>query len=127
MAGAAYVSGGLVQALFVLNIKDYVYESWQGTLLSFGFLLIAVACNTILAKRLPTMESLILILHIFGVFMFIPLWVLSPKRAGGSPFVEFYNPNGWISNGVATWAGINSPISGLIGFDCSVHMGMLIS
>jgi hypothetical protein len=69
-------------------------------------------------------EGLFVLLHILGVLMFVPLWILSPRRIGGSPITEFYNPNGWISNGVATWAGINSPISGLIGFDCSVHMGI---
>jgi hypothetical protein len=71
-------------------------------------------------------ESLFVFVHILGVLMFIPLWILSHRRVDDSPFIEFYNPSGWISNGVATLVGINSPISGLIGFDCSVYMGILI-
>ena len=91
------------------------------------FLFMAVFCNTILAKRLPLIESVFVFCHIFGVLIFIPLWILIPRRGGSSPLITFYNPSGWISNGVATWAGINAPTTALIGFDCSVHMGMLIS
>jgi choline transport protein len=82
-----------------------------------------VAFNTVLAKRLPLVEGLFVICHVLGVVLFIPLWVLSPRRNGGAPLVEFYNPGGWSSNGVATMAGLTSPLSALIGFDCSVHMG----
>ena len=126
-AGAAYIAGTLVQALFVLNIPNYDYERWQGSLLTIGFLLIAIIFNTLLARRLPMVEGIFVFLHILGVAIFIPLWILSPKREGGSPLIEFYNPNGWISNGLATCVGITAPITGLLGFDCSVHMGMLIS
>jgi amino acid transporter len=54
--------------------------------------------------------------------MIIPLWVLSPPKEGGSPIVDFYNPSGWRSNGLATLVGLTGPITALIGFDCSVHM-----
>jgi choline transport protein len=86
----------------------------------------AVFFNTVLVKRLPMVESIFFFVHILGVLIFIPLWFLMPRSEGGSPITEFYNPNGWISNGVATWAGINAPTTALIGFDCSVHMGKLI-
>jgi hypothetical protein len=71
-------------------------------------------------------EGIFVFCHILGIVIFVPLWVLSPRREGGSPLVDFYNPNGWMSNGVATLAGVASPLSALIGFDCSIHMGMLI-
>jgi amino acid transporter len=68
------------------------------------------------------LEGIFVFCHILGVLIFIPLWILSPIREGGSPLVNFYNPNGWVSNGVATLVGSSVPISTLLGFDCSVHM-----
>jgi choline transport protein len=87
---------------------------------------VAVFFNTILAKKLPMIEGIFVFCHIIGILIFIPLWILIPRRVGGSPLITFFNPNGWSSNGVATWAGINAPTTALIGFDCSVHMGKLI-
>jgi hypothetical protein len=72
-------------------------------------------------------EGLLVFCHILGIVIFIPLWILLPRREGGSPLVDFYNLNGWMSNGVATLVSINGPISALIGFDCAVHMGILIA
>jgi hypothetical protein len=108
-------------------MPNYVYERWQGSLISFGFLLIAITFNTVLARRLPMVANLFVFCHVFGIVILIPLLVLSPKRHGGSPLVEFYNPNGWASNGLATLVGVSSPLTAVIGFDCSVHMCMSIS
>jgi amino acid transporter len=69
-------------------------------------------------------EGIFVLCHILGIVIMIPLWIMSPLREGGSPLVDFYNPNGWSSNGVATMVGSIAPIGSLIGFDCSVHMCM---
>jgi hypothetical protein len=108
-------------------MPNYTFERWHGSLLGLAFLVLGITFNTILARRLPMVEGLFVFCHILGVVIFVPLWVLSPRREGGSPLVEFYNPSGWISNGVATLVSINAPITTLIGFDCSVHMCMLRS
>jgi choline transport protein len=70
-------------------------------------------------------ESIFVILHILGILIFIPLWALSPRREGGSPLIDFYNGGGWASNGLSTMIGTVGPVAALIGFDCSVHMGIL--
>jgi hypothetical protein len=31
-----------------------------------------------------------------------------------------------MSNGLATWVGVNAPVASLVGFDCSVHMSKTI-
>jgi hypothetical protein len=80
--------------------------------------------NTALARKLPLVEAIFVILHILGIFIFVPLWVLSP-RAAGSPVVDFFDGGGWASNGLSTMIGTVGPVAALIGFDCSVHMGML--
>jgi len=112
----------MIQGLFVLNIPTYNYKQWHGSLLDLAFLLVAVVFNTILARRLPLVEGLFVFFHILGVVIFIPVWVLSPTRAGGSPLTEFFNPGGWSSTGLAAMIGMVGPITALIGFDCSVHM-----
>jgi choline transport protein len=108
----------------VLNIPDYIFKRWHGTLLALAYLLIAIVFNTLLARRLPMLEGIFVIIHILGILILIPVWILSPRSEGGSPLVDFYNPNGWASNGVATMIGSVVPITALIGFDCSVHMCM---
>ena len=64
--------------------------------------------------------------HILGVVIFIPVLAFSPKRdvQARSPLIESYNPGGWASSALATMIGSLAPASALIGFDCSVHMGM---
>ena len=96
----------------------------HSTLLALGITGIAMLCNTVLARKLPMIEVILVLLHILGVFIVVPLWALSPIAKGGSPLTQFYNPGGWSSYGVATWVGMLSTSASLIGFDCNVHMGL---
>jgi hypothetical protein len=89
-------------------------------------MLFAVFFKTILAKQLPIVEGFLVVLHVLGVFILVPVLVLLPKSKGGSPLVEFYNPGGWQSDGIATMVGSVAAITALIGFDCSIHMCKLI-
>jgi amino acid transporter len=111
----------------VLHYETYVPKQWHASLLTLAYLAIAVGFNTLCASGLPMLEAGLVFLHILGVFIFIPVWVLSPKREAGSPLVDFYNPGGWPSYGLATMVGAAPVITTLVGFDCSVHMGMLSS
>jgi amino acid transporter len=120
------VAGTLIQSIFVLTIKTYDPHPWHGTLLTIAFAIIAVIFNTFFARQLPMIEIVFVILHIVGVVIFIPLLAMAPKSDGGSPIVDFYNANGWASNGVATLVATVGPSAALTGFDCSVHMGMFI-
>jgi len=68
-----------VQGLIVLNKSDYIPESWHAVLLTFATISIAVIFNTLLAKKLPLVEGLVLILHVGGFFaILIPLWLVTP-------------------------------------------------
>jgi amino acid transporter len=124
VAAVSYLCGTVIQSLFILNISSYIPEAWHGTLLTICIVTIAVIFNTVLAKKLPFVEGLLATIHFLGIGVLIPVWVLSPERKGGSPLVEFYNPGGWSSNGVATLVSILYSVTALLGFDCSVHMGL---
>ena len=75
-----------------------------------------------LAARLPLIEGTVLILHLAGFFaIIVPLWVMAP-RAHPSILLDFSNNGGWSTTGVSAMIGLTSPMSVLIGYDCSVHM-----
>jgi hypothetical protein len=127
IARGAFVAASLIQGLFVLNIKSYESKRWHGSLLMLGFILAAIIFNTLLARKLPMMEGIFVLIHILGIVILVPQLILLPRSGGAFPFIEFYNSSGWSSNGLATMVGASGPIAALIGFDCSVHMGTFSS
>jgi len=122
ITGSSYLAGTIIQSLFVLNVANYDYQRWHGTLLTIMIVVVAIVFNTVGARRLPLIEGLLVVCHILGIVILIPLWVLLPTRKGGAPLVEFYNPSGWNSIGTSTMVGMLSTVVSMLGFDCSVHM-----
>jgi amino acid transporter len=119
----AFLAGTIIQGLIVLNNPNYDFQRWHGTLLVIAITLFSIIFNTFLAKRLPFVEVLILILHVCGLFaIVIPLWVLAPRRSAKQVFTEFNNVGAWNSAGTATLVGFSTTITALIGYDCAVHM-----
>lgn len=120
--------GGILQGLIALNKADYVYEPFHATLLSIGVVTFSVVFNTSLAERLPLIEGIILIFHLIGFFVIIiPLWVMGPRGDPNTVLLKFTNDGGWSSKGLAAMVGLTSPMSVLIGYDCSVHLCKLKS
>lgn len=112
----------MVQGLISLNDESYVSHPWHGTLLSIAAITFAIIFNTVLAAKLPLVEGIVLVLHIVGFLgIAVPLWVLAPK-ASGRVLVEFSDNGGWSSMGIAAMIGLQTPLTALIGYDCSVHM-----
>ncbi|PYI03375.1 amino acid permease [Aspergillus sclerotiicarbonarius CBS 121057] len=119
----AYLAGTIIQGLIVLNNPTYVFERWHGTLLVIAITAFSILFNTFLAKNLPMVEGLILIIHVVGLFaIIIPLWVLAPRNSPKAVFTDFNDGGGWGSAGTATLVGLSTTITSMIGYDCSVHM-----
>ena len=127
ISSASFLAGTIVQGLFILNLPDYVSRRWHGSLLVIAVAAVAISFNTVLAKKLPLFEGILVILHILGIAIVIPLWVLSPIRRGGDALTLFYNGSGWSSVGLATMVGLLPVALSLLGLDCSVHMGKMKS
>ncbi|KAH9903775.1 amino acid/polyamine transporter I [Xylariomycetidae sp. FL2044] len=122
-ASTAYIAGTQIQGLVVLNYPNYVYEPWHGTLITIAVAAFAVLFNTFLARKLPLIEGLVLVIHIFGFFgILVTLWVLSPRLPAKTVFTEFNNGGGWNSVGSSTILGITSGVIPLLGADAAVHM-----
>lgn len=121
-AAGSFVAGTQIQGLLVLNYPNYNYESYHGTLLMIGIGLFAVFFNTVMARKLPLIEGLILIIHI-GAFIgiIVTLWVLAPRRDAAFVFSQFNN-DGWSSLGLSSLAGATAAISPFLGADGAVHM-----
>lgn len=76
----SYAAVKVLQAIIILNYPAYEPSQWHQTLVLFAILLLALVTNTLLARQLPTLESIILLIHIFGFFgVLIPLVYLGPK------------------------------------------------
>ena len=72
---------------------------------------VAILFNTFFAKKLPLIEGIILIIHVFGFFgILIPLWALAPRQPAQAVFTEFTNAYGWPSQSVACLVGIIGPM-----------------
>ncbi|KAH2189386.1 hypothetical protein KXV88_008681 [Aspergillus fumigatus] len=77
----AFLAGTIIQGLVVLNDPTYEFQRWHGTLLVVAITTFSILFNTFLAKNLPMVEGLILIIHVVGLFaIIIPLWVLAPRN-----------------------------------------------
>lgn len=122
-ANTAFLAGTQIQGLAVLNYPDYTPERWHGTLLTFAVASFSVFFNTFLVKKLPLVEGLVLIVHVFGFFgVLITLWVLGPKGNASEVFTTFNNYGGWSSDGLSAVVGILAVMIPLLGADGAVHM-----
>ena len=115
--------GGIIQGLIALNNPEYGFERWHATLLTIAIVTFAIVFNTVLAVRLPLVEGCILVLHLAGFFaIFIPMWVLAPRAKPQDVLLTYTDNGGWGSLGLSAMIGLQTSLSALIGYDCSVHM-----
>lgn len=122
-ANTAFLAGTQIQGLAILNYPDYVPERWHGTLLTFAVASFSVFFNTFLVKKLPLVEGIVLIVHIFGFFaVLITLWVMAPRSDPYEVFTTFNNYGGWTTDGLSALVGILAVMIPLLGADGAVHM-----
>ncbi|KAF7195180.1 putative amino-acid permease [Pseudocercospora fuligena] len=123
IAGQCFTVATQVQGLIVLNDASYIPKPWHGVLLTIATASVSVVFNSFLARKLPLLEGLILILLVFGFFaILIPLWVFAPKQSSAAVWTEWNQIADWPSMGVAGLVAFTGPIYALIGPDSCVHM-----
>lgn len=106
-----------------MNNPNYVPERWHGTLLIIAVATFAIVFNTLLARKLPLVEGIILVLHIFGFFaVFVTMWVLAPRSPAKEVFSSFQDNAGWGNIGLSVLLGQLAPIFSLLGSDAATHM-----
>ncbi|KAF5868527.1 putative amino acid transporter protein [Botrytis fragariae] len=124
LAGVCFVVALIIQGLIALNIEDYIRQSYHGTLLTIAVLAFSVIFNTSISSHLPMIESVMLVLHVFGMLAItIPIWILTPNLSHASEvLLTFTNEGSWPSRGLSAMIGLTVPFGALVGFDCSIHM-----
>jgi choline transport protein len=91
--------------------------------LSVGVALFAIIWNTFLVRKLPFLEIILVILHIFGFFAFIiVLWVMSPRSDPKVVWTGFQDNGNWGSIGLSCLVGMTGPVITLIGADSACHL-----
>jgi len=101
----------MIQGLLILNDPTYIPENWHGTLLVIALTAFCIIFNTFLAKKLPMVEGMVLIVHLLGFFaVLVPLWVLAPRSSPKDVFTGFSNFGGWSSTGLAFMVGLLAPV-----------------
>ena len=75
LAGTCYASGQQVQAIIVLANPNYTIHTWQTALLAWAVVVTAIFFNTVMFRKLPMIEGIVMIAHVFGFCAFIVvLW-----------------------------------------------------
>lgn len=106
-ASVAFLGATIIQGLIILNQPNYAPTRWQGTLLYYAVLAFMVFINTLLARWLPKVEGVFLIVHVIGFFaILIPLVYLGPHGNAKDVFATFINGGGWSSDGLSFFVGI---------------------
>lgn len=109
--------GSIIQGLIALNVENYVWHAWHGTLLTIAVITFSIVFNTALAVKLPLIEGVVLILHLAGLFaIIIPLWVMAPRANAHDALLVFTNYGGWSSTGLSAMIGLTTPMSVMIGY-----------
>lgn len=116
IAVTSYVTGTLIRALITFNNPTYTAEPWHDTLFTIAIVVVATLVNIFLAKHLPWLEGIILVLHILGfISVVVPLWVLGPTNSPKRVFTEFNDGGGWGSVGTACIIGQIACITSFMG------------
>ena len=106
----------MIQGLLVLNYTTYVFQRWHGTLLFYAIVALSLFVNTFLARVLPKIEAIVLVIHVLGfICVLIPLVDLAPHRTAKEVFVMFQNSGGWSSDGLSFFVGLSTSMFAFIG------------
>ncbi|KAK5130279.1 hypothetical protein LTR08_002239 [Meristemomyces frigidus] len=103
--------------------SDAVNSQWFPTTIAIVMLILSALFNMRLAKVFPTLEGVMLVIHVASWAAFIVvLWVTSPRGRPSDVLFTFNNGGGWSSAGLSTFVGLIGSSGSLVGFDSAVHM-----
>ena len=123
VATESIFAGTIIQGLIILDYPDYVAKQWQGTLLSWLVILVAVFINCVIPGLLPKFETFILVFHCAGFIAIMALlWVYSPHKPASFVFTTSLNEGGWPTQGLSYCVGFLGNVATFVGADASVHM-----
>lgn len=123
-ASAPFLAGTMIQGLLILNYDTYDYQRWQGTLLYWAILLVALIAIVFGSRILPALQSASMTLHVvlFIVLLVVMVVVAPEKHTAEYVFTNFENNSGWKNDGIAWCIGLLSGCYVLTGYDGATHL-----
>ncbi|KAM4066051.1 amino acid permease [Hirsutella rhossiliensis] len=119
----SYITGWLTLGLVVFMSTSYTPRTWQGTLILWLCILVAVLINTLVNSMLPKIEGMVLVLHIVCFFaVLITLVTLGAHGDAAHVFLEFRNTGAWPTQALSWFVGLLGYVFSFAGVDCSFHM-----
>lgn len=123
MPAISYTAALQVIALITTCDPEYQTHGWHGALLTIAFEIFAILFNMFAINKLPLIEGIVVIIHLFGFLAIIVIfWVMGPRTPASETFLTFQDSNGWGSSGLATLVSVVGPTASLIGADAAVHL-----
>ncbi|KAI9655954.1 MAG: hypothetical protein M1821_005015 [Bathelium mastoideum] len=118
-----YLTSTMIEGLLIQNDANYVLQRWHGTLIGYAVLAFSLLVNTYLATQLPKIESMVLLLRIFGFFfVLIPLVYFGPHGNPSFVFGTFLNEGAWPTQGLSFFIGLTTSMIAFVGLDAAAHM-----
>ncbi|KAI0467481.1 amino acid/polyamine transporter I [Xylaria cf. heliscus] len=113
----------IIQGLIILNYPDYKPQSFHGTLLSWAVIAMCIFANIAVARLLPLLDGLILLVHILGFIAILTTLVyLSPHSSAYDVFFHSLNIGHWPSQSLSYLVGFTGNVAAFVGADAAVHM-----
>ncbi|KGO73994.1 Amino acid/polyamine transporter I [Penicillium italicum] len=122
-AACAFLTGKMIQGAAILGNNLYNALPWQGTLIVWALLGLALVVNLLGGNLLPRIEVVILVAHVLGFFgIIIPLAYLADHNTKEEVFLSFQNGGGFATQGLSWFVGMTSCAFAFAGGDAAVHM-----
>jgi choline transport protein len=124
LTSVCFFVADLTLGLVTLSHPDYDRKLWHGTLLLWAVLLLCVFINVFVSGALPTIEVIVLVIHVLGFFgILIPLVYLTGSHHSAKEiFSTFNNLGGWRTNALAFFIGLQGNALAFVGTDSAVHV-----
>ncbi len=123
-------AGTIIQGIITLDYIDtYSAQPYQGTLLTWLVIAVAVFINVVIPNLLPKFEVFTLVFHIAGFICIVAtLWALTPEYKPSSyVWTKALNVGGWPTQGLSYCIGFIGNVATFVGADASVHMAEEVS
>lgn len=121
--GSAHVCSLAIQGFVVVASDSYEPKNWHVALLTVIICSSAIIFNVFLARKLPEIEFVVMILYFLAFSVFIIVLTTMGTRSSAKEVLTHFEDNaGWGSIGTACFVGISGPVITLIGSDSAIHL-----
>ncbi|KAF1994868.1 amino acid transporter [Amniculicola lignicola CBS 123094] len=122
-ASCTWIDSMLLLCIVSLNYPTYEMKMWHAVLVFYAIIFLAVFVTTYLGRIFPSLEAMVLVLHIVGFFVFLIVLVyLAPKTPTPIVFHTFINGGAFSSQGQSILVGAVTIMYNFNGVDAATHM-----